>query len=44
MRLHAGLALSLRHLLILLTAIGLLPLALLGGWTIHGAARYLEQE
>lgn len=44
MRQEAGLALSLRHLLILLTAIGLLPLALLGGWSIHGAARYLEQE
>lgn len=44
MRQEAGLALSLRHLLILLTAIGLLPLALLGAWTIHGAARYLGQE
>jgi signal transduction histidine kinase/ActR/RegA family two-component response regulator len=44
MRQEAGLALSLRHLLILLAAIGLLPLALLGAWTIHGAARYLEQE
>ena len=40
----AGPALSLRHLLILLTAIGLLPLALLGVWSIHGAGRYLEQE
>lgn len=40
----AGPVLSLRHLLILLTAIGLLPLALLGVWTIHGAGRYLEQE
>ncbi|MEH6434772.1 hybrid sensor histidine kinase/response regulator [Massilia sp. DD77] len=44
MRAHEGLALSLRHMLILLTAIGLLPLALLGVWTIHGAARYHEQE
>ncbi len=37
MRAVAGTVLSLRHLLILLTAIGLLPLALLGAWTIHGA-------
>ena len=44
MRHEAGLSLSLRHLLILLTALGLLPLALLGGWSIHGAGRYLEQE
>jgi len=44
MRPAAGPVLSLRHLLILLTAIGLLPLALLGVWTIHGAGRYLEQE
>ena len=40
----AGPVLSLRHLLILLTAIGLLPLVLLGAWTIHGAGLYLEQE
>ncbi|WP_306397920.1 hybrid sensor histidine kinase/response regulator [Telluria beijingensis] len=44
MRAAAGPVLSLRHLLILLTAIGLLPLALLGVWTIHGAGLYLEQE
>ena len=44
MRAHDGLALSLRHMLILLTAIGLLPLALLGVWAIHGAERYHEQE
>ncbi|MEW7847872.1 ATP-binding protein [Massilia aurea] len=44
MRDPAGPVLSLRHLLILLTAIGLLPLVLLGVWTIHGAGRYLEQE
>ncbi|WP_137174458.1 ATP-binding protein [Massilia sp. HP4] len=44
MRADAGPVLSLRHLLILLTAIGLLPLVLLGVWTIHGAGRYLEQE
>lgn len=44
MRAAAGPVLSLRHLLILLTAIGLLPLVLLGIWTIHGAGRFLEQE
>lgn len=44
MRADAGPVLSLRHLLILLTAIGLLPLVLLGIWTIHGAGRFLEQE
>ncbi|MGF6272907.1 signal transduction histidine kinase/CheY-like chemotaxis protein [Massilia sp. UYP11] len=44
MRAVAGPVLSLRHLLILLNAIGLLPLVLLGVWTIHGAGRYLEQE
>lgn len=44
MREAAGPALSLRHLLILLTAIGLLPLALLGTWSIHGAGRYVQQE
>jgi len=38
--------LSLRHLLILLAAIGLLPLALLGAWTIDatGQHRLREQE
>ena len=44
MRAAAGPVLSLRHLLILLTAIGLLPLVLLGTWAIHGAGRFLEQE
>ena len=44
MRDAAGPALSLRHLLILLTAIGLLPLALLGTWSIHGAGRFVQQE
>jgi signal transduction histidine kinase/ActR/RegA family two-component response regulator len=44
MRIPDGLVLSLRHLLILLTAIGLLPLALLGAWAIHGAARNQAQE
>ncbi|OON62393.1 hybrid sensor histidine kinase/response regulator [Massilia sp. KIM] len=44
MRTPDGLVLSLRHLLIVLTAIGLLPLALLGAWAIHGAARNQAQE
>lgn len=37
-------AFSLRYLLILLTAIGLLPLALLGAWNIHAAGDYKERE
>jgi signal transduction histidine kinase/ActR/RegA family two-component response regulator len=36
--------LSLRHLLILLTAIGLLPSALLGIWSIHVASEYRQRE
>ncbi len=36
--------LSLRHLLIMLTAIGLLPLALLGAWGIHAAGNYQQRE
>jgi len=35
---------SLRYLLIMLTAIGLLPLALLGAWSIHAAGEYQERE
>ena len=35
---------SLRHLLIILTAIGLLPMALLGVWSIHAASQYQERE
>ncbi|MTV39844.1 hybrid sensor histidine kinase/response regulator [Duganella radicis] len=35
---------SLRYALILLTAIGLLPLALLGAWNIHAAGQYKERE
>ena len=44
MRAHRGPSLSLRHLLILLTAIGLLPLAALGAWSVHIAAEYHESE
>ncbi|USX24891.1 ATP-binding protein [Oxalobacteraceae bacterium OTU3CINTB1] len=36
--------LSLRHLLIILTAIGLLPMALLGVWSIHAASQYQLRE
>jgi signal transduction histidine kinase/CheY-like chemotaxis protein len=36
--------LPLRHLLILLTAVGLLPLALLGVWSIHEAGEYRQRE
>jgi signal transduction histidine kinase/ActR/RegA family two-component response regulator len=39
-----GPTLSLRHLLVLLTAIGLLPLALLGIWGIHVASEYRQRE
>ncbi|MYM83362.1 response regulator [Duganella sp. FT50W] len=35
---------SLRYLLIMLTAIGLLPLALLGAWSLHQAGIYKERE
>jgi signal transduction histidine kinase/ActR/RegA family two-component response regulator len=41
---HRGRTLPLRHLLILLTAIGLLPLALLGIWSIHVASEYRQRE
>jgi signal transduction histidine kinase/ActR/RegA family two-component response regulator len=44
MRAHRGPTLSLRHLLILLTAIGLLPLAALGAWSVHLAAEYHQSE
>jgi signal transduction histidine kinase/ActR/RegA family two-component response regulator len=44
MRAQRGPSLSLRHLLILLTAIGLLPLAALGAWSVHLAAEYHESE
>jgi len=39
-----GPTLSLRHLLVLLTAAGLLPLAALGAWSVHLAAEYRQSE
>jgi signal transduction histidine kinase/ActR/RegA family two-component response regulator len=39
-----GRTLPLRHLLVLLTGIGLLPLALLGIWSIHVASEYRQRE
>nr|WP_314542958.1 ATP-binding protein [uncultured Massilia sp.] len=44
MRATRGPTLSLRHLLILLTAIGLLPLAALGVWNLHAASEYRQRE
>jgi signal transduction histidine kinase/ActR/RegA family two-component response regulator len=44
MHAHQGPTLSLRHLLILLTAIGLLPLAMLGAWSMHLAEDYHQRE
>jgi signal transduction histidine kinase len=44
MHAQRGPTLSLRHLLIALTAIGLLPLAALGAWSVHLAAEYHESE
>ncbi len=41
---HRGRSLPLRHMLVLLTAIGLLPLALLGIWSIHVASEYRHRE
>ncbi len=38
------LALSLRHLLILLASIGLLPLALFGVWSIHEASQQQQRD
>jgi len=44
MRSTPGFTFSLRRLLVLLTAIGLLPLALLGLWSLHMADRYQQRE
>jgi signal transduction histidine kinase len=44
MRSQRGRSLPLRHTLVLLTAIGLLPLALLGIWSIHVASEYRQRE
>ncbi|WP_371766440.1 ATP-binding protein [Massilia sp.] len=44
MRAQRGPSLSLRHLLVLLTATGLLPLAALGAWSVHLAAEYHQDE
>ena len=44
MRAQRGPSLSLRHLLVLLTATGLLPLAALGAWSVHLAAEYHQSE
>jgi signal transduction histidine kinase len=44
MRPPRGFTLSLRHLLIVLTAIGLLPLAALGAWSVHAAGAYHQRE
>ena len=39
-----GFTLSLRRLLVLLSAIGLLPLAVLGLWSLHTASQYQQRE
>ena len=44
MRSPNGFTLSLRQLLILLSAIGLLPLAALGLWSLHTASGYQQRE
>ena len=40
----SGMTISLRRLLVLLSAIGLLPLALLGLWSLHAAGQYQQRE
>ena len=44
MRSPPGFTLSLRRLLILLSGIGLLPLALLGLWSVHTSSQYQQRE
>jgi signal transduction histidine kinase len=44
MRPHRPFTIALRTLLILLTGLGLLPLALLGVWSIHAASEYQQRE
>jgi signal transduction histidine kinase/CheY-like chemotaxis protein len=44
MQSRRGRTLPLRHMLVLLTAIGLLPLALLGIWSIHVASENRQRE
>jgi signal transduction histidine kinase/ActR/RegA family two-component response regulator len=44
MRSPTGFTLSLRRLLVLLSGIGLLPLALLGLWSLHTASQYQQRE
>jgi signal transduction histidine kinase/ActR/RegA family two-component response regulator len=44
MRSTPGLTISLRRLLIVLSAIGLLPLAILGLWSLHMADQYQQRE
>jgi len=41
---YRSFSISLRALLIVLTALGLLPLALLGVWSIHAASQYQQRE
>jgi signal transduction histidine kinase/ActR/RegA family two-component response regulator len=44
MRSSTGFTLSLRRLLILLSGIGLLPLALLGLWSVYSTSQYQQRE
>ncbi|KQQ88067.1 ATP-binding protein [Massilia sp. Leaf139] len=44
MRSPTGFTLSLRRLLILLSGIGLLPLAVLGLWSVHTTSQYQQRE
>jgi len=44
MPIRRGLTVPLRYLLILLSAVGLLPLALVGAWSLHVAGEYQQRE